>query len=212
MATTEKSARRTANRERRRQQLIAAAVKCIARKGIGRTTTGDVAREAGLSQGIVNLHFDSKENLFNETLRYLADEYRTQFERVLARSGPAAADQLRALMKLDLSPAICDRRKIAVWFAFWGEVTARPAYRSICEEADEYYDEVVERLCDELVADGRYRDVTGAGVATVLASITSGLWLSCLVSPKSFNRREAMDAIDEYLRCVFPKHFPAVRR
>ncbi len=212
MATIEKSSKRTANRKLRRQQLIAAAVKCIARKGIGSTTTGDVASEAGLSQGIINLHFESKDNLLSEALRHLSDEYRTQFDRVLKISGPAAADKLRALMKLDLSPAICDRRKIAVWFAFWGEVKWRPAYRSICEESDEYYDAVTERLCDELVADGRYQEVTGAGVATVLTSMTNGLWLSCLVSPKLFNRRKAMDSIDEYLRCVFPKHFPAVRR
>ena len=36
---------------------------------MGSTTLGDVAREAGLSQGIVNLHFESKDNLLKETLR-----------------------------------------------------------------------------------------------------------------------------------------------
>ena len=60
--------RRTATRAARRQQLIDATMKCIARKGIGSTTLADVAREAGLSQGIVNLHFRTKDNLLNETL------------------------------------------------------------------------------------------------------------------------------------------------
>jgi len=87
MASIAKSANRTASREARRQQLIDATVKCIARKGMGGTTLADVAGEAGLSQGIVNLHFESKENLLNETLRYLADEYRTQFDKALATSG-----------------------------------------------------------------------------------------------------------------------------
>ncbi len=63
MAATAKSAKRTATREQRRQQLIDATMKCIARKGMGSMTLGDVAGEAGLSQGIVNLHFESKENL-----------------------------------------------------------------------------------------------------------------------------------------------------
>ena len=49
-------------------------MKCIARKGMGSTTLADVATEAGLSQGIVNLHFESKDNLLSETLRYLAED------------------------------------------------------------------------------------------------------------------------------------------
>ena len=136
MAATAKTAKRTARREQRRQQLIDATMKCIARKGMGSTTLADVASEAGLSQGIVNLHFESKDNLLNETLRYLADEYKTQFNKTLEKSGPDAAAKLQALIELDLRPSICDRQKIAVWFAFWGEVKSRPTYRKICDERD----------------------------------------------------------------------------
>ena len=35
----------------------------------------DVTQDAGLSSGIVNLHFLSKDKLFEETLLYLSDEY-----------------------------------------------------------------------------------------------------------------------------------------
>jgi len=182
-------------------------MKCIARRGMGSTTLGDVASEAGLSQGIVNLHFESKDNLLTETLRYLADEYKAQFNKALERSGPRPADSLLALTELDLRPSICDRRKVAVWFAFWGEVQSRPTYRKICDERDQYYDDTIERLAAEIIADGNYQNVTAAAVATVLNSMTNGLWLSCLISPSSFDRHKAMDAILEYLSNVFPKHF-----
>ena len=208
MATTAKNTSRTATREKRRQQLIDATMKCIARKGMGSTTLGDVAGAAGLSQGIVNLHFESKENLLNETLRYLADEYKTQFNRTLEKSVPGAASKLRALMALDLSPSVLDRRKLAVWFAFWGEVKSRPRYQAICEKSDEYYDKVLGSLCDELIADGEYENVSSAAVATVLTSVTNGMWLSYLISPKRFDRHIATNAVDEYLHSVFPKHFP----
>lgn len=208
MATTAQNLKRTATREKRRQQLIDATMKCIARKGMGSTTLGDVAGEAGLSQGIVNLHFESKNNLLNETLRFLADEYKTQFDRALERSGPDAAGKLYALMELDLRPSICEQRKVSVWFAFWGEVKSRPKYREICEKSDEYYDEVTERLCQEIIDDGNYEDVNATAVSTVLTSMTNGLWLSFLVSPKSFDRKKAMQAIDEYLRSIFPNHYP----
>ena len=90
-ATASSTKRRTASRAERRQQLIDATMKCIARKGMSGTTLGDVASEAGLSQGIVNLHFESKDNLLNETLRALANDYRAQFDKTLERAGPSAA-------------------------------------------------------------------------------------------------------------------------
>ena len=207
MASTAKSTRRTASREARRQQLIDATIKCIARKGMGGTTLADVAGEAGLSQGIVNLHFESKENLLNETLRYLADEYKTQFDKALATAGPRPADRLRALMELDLRPAICDRRKISVWFAFWSEVKSRPMYRKICDESDRYYEAVIEGLCAELTTAGGYDGVTASGVAIALNAMTNGLWLSYLISPKAFDRQSAANAINEYLHSVFPRHY-----
>jgi len=208
MAATAKNSKRTASREQRRLQLIDATMKCIARKGMGGTTLGDVAKEAGLSQGIVNLHFESKENLLNETLRSIADDYKSQFNRTLKKSGPDAARKLHALMELDLRPSILDRRKLAVWFAFWGEVKSRPRYREVCEQSDEYYDEVLNSLCGEIIADGDYQNTSAAAVATMLTSVTNGMWLSYLISPKRFDRQNATNAVDEYLRSIFPKHFP----
>ena len=201
------SAKRTASRARRRQQLIAATIKCIARKGMGSTSVGDVAKEAGLSQGIINLHFESKENLLNETLRHVADEYKERFTRTYEQSGPSPADKLRALMELDLKPSIIDRQKIAVWFAFWGAVKSRPAYRKICDERDQYYDDVVESLCREIIADGGYKNVSASSVRIALTSITNGMWLSYLISPKNFDRQENLDAIIDLLRRYFPKHY-----
>lgn len=206
LAQTAKS-KRTASREQRRQQLIDATMKCIGRKGLTGTTLSDVAKEAGLSQGIVNLHFESKDNLLTETLRSLANEYKSQFDKTLARSGPRPAEKLQALMELDLRPSICDRRKLAVWFAFWGEVKSRPTYRKICDEYDQYYDDVIVDLCDKIIGDGGYSGIAANAAAEALMSITDGLWLSCLISAQAFDRELAREAVHSYLRSVFPDHF-----
>ena len=199
--------RRTASKVARRQQLIEATIKCISKKGIGSTTLGDVATEAGLSQGIVNLHFKSKDNLFNETLRYLAEEYKSLFEKTLEKAGPGAADKLLALMELDLKPSVCDQRKLAVWFGFWGEVKAMPTYRKMCNEYDRGYDEILEELCKEIIAEGNYKNVSARNVAELLASLTNGFWLSCLISPKNWDRHMALESVRDYLKSVFPNHY-----
>jgi len=182
-------------------------MKCIARKGIGNTTLRDVAGEAGLSQGIVNLHFDSKDNLLTETLQYLANDYKTEFDKELEKSGPGPAEKLLALMELDLRPDICDRRKIAVWFAFWGEVKSMPTYRKICDASDRYYDSVVEDLCAKVIAEGKYENVAASATTLALTSMTNGFWLSYLISPRAFDRNEAVEAVRTYLVTQFPKHY-----
>ena len=207
MTATAKSARRTASREKRRQQLIDATIKCIARNGMSSTSIGDVAREAGLSQGIVNLHFESKDNLLTETLRYVADEYKTRFNKTLEEAGPGAADKLQALLELDLRPALMNQQKIAVWFAFWGEVKSRPTYRKICDVRDKHYDQVFEDLCETVIKEGKYKGLSAASVSIVFNSMTNGMWLSYLISPRSFDRQIATEAIGDLLRSYFPKHF-----
>jgi AcrR family transcriptional regulator len=50
--------------EAREQSILDAAVRLILRQGYDKTSMSDIADEAGLSRGIVYLHFESKEKLF----------------------------------------------------------------------------------------------------------------------------------------------------
>ncbi len=199
--------RRTLSRERRRQQLIEATIKCISKKGLSSVTLSDVAREAGLSQGLVNLHFNSKENLLAETLKSLAEDYDAQFMAIMQRTPDDPAGTLLALMEMDLKPPICDRSKLAVWFAFWGEVKAVPTYQKICAARDQKYEEILLELVAALVREGSYPNVDVETVAEALSSLTDGMWLSCLVNPKTFSRTKALAGVKSYLRAVFPDHY-----
>src|SRR4030095_6644047 len=156
-AATSSSARprrRTAAKEVRQQQLIKATLSAVAKKGFADTTMADGAREARLSQGIINLHFRSKDKLLEETLRHLAAEYKQAWESTLAKAGDRAADRLAALVELDFQRAMCERNKLAVWFAFWGEAKSRPTYRKLCAERDREYDSGMIELCRELIPQG----------------------------------------------------------
>jgi TetR/AcrR family transcriptional repressor of bet genes len=205
----ERLSRRALSKAHRRQQLINATIKCISKKGLGSLTLADVASDAGLSQGIVNLHFNSKDNLLNETLQFLAEEYDTQFMQCVEKSSPEAAATLLALMEMDLKPSICDRRKLSVWFAFWGEVKIVPTYRKICAAYNEKYDEILRALCDEIIRDGNYGNIDAQIVTDALSSLTDGLWLSCLVNPRTFDRAAALRSVYSYLHAVFPEHYPS---
>ncbi len=197
---------RTAPKESRKLQLIKATINSVAKRGIADTTLADVSKQAGLSQGIVNLHFQSKQKLFVETLRFLADEYKNAWERTLSKGGITAAEKLSAMVHLDFSRQVCERKKIAVWFAFWGEARSRPTYRQLCAERDREYGEVVKDLCKEIIAEGDY-DVDPAMVSDGLSAMTNGLWLDILIAPDQQNREQARRVCYMYLARIFPRHF-----
>jgi TetR/AcrR family transcriptional repressor of bet genes len=199
--------RRTAPPEERREQLILATIRSVADRGLADTTIATVAQEAGLSQGIVNLHFRSKDGLLTETLRYLADEYRNAVQDAAEIGSVSPVEGLLAMVELDFRRTICSREKLAVWFAFWGERRFRPTYRRICAERDRSYDDMVRVICARICEEGGYKDVEPALVADGLSALTDGLWLDLLVRPESMSRERAKRVTLSYLADVFPRHF-----
>jgi TetR/AcrR family transcriptional repressor of bet genes len=201
------SKKRTASKQQRQQQLIRATVQSVAKNGLSDTTMATVAKEAGLSQGIINLHFKSKENLLTETLRYIAEEYTFSWEKALKGAGSSPAEQLVALVEVDFKLPVCDRNKLAVWFAFWGESKSRPTYRKLCAARDIQYRNELAALCQQLIDEAGYQGIDAMGLATGLSAMTEGLWLDLLISPRSVTREQARNICLAYLERAFPRHF-----
>lgn len=201
--------RRTASKEARRAQLIQATIQSIAKYGLSDTTVATVAKEANLSQGIVNLHFQSKQGLLIETLKSVADEYKDAWEKAMASAGPSNAEKLEALVNVDFCHAVCDRTKIAVWFAYWSETKSRPTYRKLCAERDRDYDRKLNELVKALIAEGDYRSLSADSITAGLSAMSAGLWLDLLVEPRSMTRERARMSCRMFLSQLFPRHFKA---
>jgi len=201
--------KRTASKEARRQQLIEATIQSIAKHGLSDTTIATVAKEAQLSQGIVNLHFQSKQGLLIETLRSVADEYKEAWEKALASAGPSHAEKIEALVNVDFCHAVWDRTKIAVWFAYWSETKSRPTYRKLCAERDREYDRKLNELVKALIAEGDYHSLDAATITDGISAMSAGFWLDLLVDPRSMTRERARLACRMFLCQLFPRHFTA---
>ena len=198
--------RRTAPKHERKEQLIKATIRSIAKHGLSETTMASVASEAGLSQGIINLHFQSKDRLLEETLRYVADEYRMVWLSAMEKTDGSAAEQLKALVAVDFDKRICQRNKLAVWFAFWGESRSRPVYRQICAERDEEYRQLLRQLSKEIIRQGGY-GISADVVVFGLSAMNEGLWLDLLLNSPEMTPESGFDIAMSWLQGIFPKHF-----
>jgi len=206
-STVSKRTGRTASPQVRRQQLINATIESIAKRGFSETTLAHVTSGAKLSQGIVNFHFRSKELLFLETIGFLANEHITRWRETLDKSGASPQERLMALIDTDFHPKICTRKKLSVWFAFYGDTKYRAAYRQRCEKIDSERLAETQRLCELIKQEGGYDGVRSRQFANGLEAFIDGLWLNMLLYPKTFSRAEAKEQCMAYLVATFPKHF-----
>lgn len=206
-ARNDKATPRTASKEVRQRQLIDATINSIARHGIGGTTMTTVTELAGLSLGIVNFHFQSKQKLLEETLVFLAREHHEQWERAYRDADLDAPAKLLAIVDAHFHPRICTRKKLSVWYAFFGEVGRRAVYRALVDEMDSRRVEVSTRLCARILAEGGYDGPPAEEVAGMLEALYDGFWLNMLMYPGSFTREGARRQIHAYLANVFPRHF-----
>ena len=199
---------RKASRETRREQLIEATLQVIAERGFARTTLTDVARSAGLSHGLVNFHFQTKERLFSETLGYLSQEYLLNWQSALDAAGDDPVCQLDALLRADFNAAICTPSRLAAWCAFWAEASSRPLYQQQCGPNDLRYGLIQQAICSKVIAQGGY-DLRADRVARILRVTSEGVWIDMMTLVEPYSRQEALATLFTCAASFFPRQFTA---
>ena len=201
------------SKEVRQEELIAATMRCIARVGLSATTLQMVTREAGLSLGIANLHFQSKENLLRATLESVMREYHSGQFAILEdedededEGGVSPAVRLGRLLDFQFSARVTNREKMSVWFAYYGEASARPMYQKICASMDRLAANKLEQVLAALISTGGYQRLDARQLATGYLAMIDGLWLSLLVAPRSLTKKNAKHIAATYLIDAFPRH------
>lgn len=186
-----------------KQQLIEATIKVIAEKGLAGTTLTTVSKASGLARSSVGFHFKSKDQMLNETLQYLLDEYKAGWLGIYEHQDLSPAEKLTAIIDWDLGPQVCNSEKVAIWFAFWGEVSTRPIYKQLVVDSDNQYHQILQNLAMELCQDQRKANL----IANGLGCMVIGLWMDLHIYDEPFDRDLAKDSCYSLLKLHLPEHF-----
>jgi AcrR family transcriptional regulator len=100
--TTPRSNGQLSKKDIRRDQIMHAALKIIARRGVSGLTTAAIANEARMSEANLYRHFASKEDILAATIESVAGEIEKNFSGAF-RKGTNPAAGLRAFFRLQLA-------------------------------------------------------------------------------------------------------------
>jgi len=180
----------------RREQIVRATIRCLAREGYTRLTMKKVAREAGVSQGILHYYFADKRAMLAATLEVVTRDLDRRVAAAQSRTGRDPRRRLRALVRACLEVAVSRPE-------FWGEMLHDRRLRDLNTEVYSRTRRLIGRLIAEGVRAGRFRPVDPHRAAAVVLGLIDGLSLQLTFDPETFGVAEAArfcdDALGRYL-------------
>jgi AcrR family transcriptional regulator len=167
-----------AQKDARRQQILAAAVRCFSRDGFHATTTADIVRESGVSQGTLYLYFQTKD----EIVAALADD-RHQGDAFLNALAEAEHDPVQGLFPLIelygrglADPNRREARRVGV--QGWGEALRSPAILASITQGHGAVRRAIVHLIERGQASGQVRaELDPEAAARTLIALFHGLML-----------------------------------
>ena len=141
----------------RREQIVRATIRCLAREGYTRLTMKQVAREAGVSQGILHYYFADKRAMLAATLEAVTRDLDRRVAAAQSRTGRDARARLRALVRACLEVAVSRPEFWVVFVEFWGEMLHDRRLRDLNTAVYSRTRRLIGRLIAEGVRAGRFR-------------------------------------------------------
>ena len=173
----------------RRQSLIAATAKCLAKRGIGGTSVRTICAEAGVSPGLLTHYFTGIGELIVATYRDVGARVSHTLETAAAAAGEDPQAQIRAYVVGSFRPPVLDPDLLATWLAFWSLVKTDPAVAQVHGELYAEYRLGLEGLIQRCLPLATSDDIRLAAVA--MTALVDGLWLELCLDPRSFTPDEA---------------------
>ena len=99
---------------------------------------------------------------------------------------------------------------LAVWFAFYGDASAREVYRRAVGDMDDERLGATVAIITEMILDAGYTGLEPTEAALSIEALFDGLWLNMLLYPADFRRPICRNRAMNVIAALFPKHFQRV--
>lgn len=170
----------------RRQALIDAAARSLARHGAGGVSVRTIANEAGVSPGLVTHHFEGVEPLIAATYRQVSERVGEALDAAVEAAGADPRARLEAYVIGNFLAPVMDEDLLGTWLGLLGLTKSMPLVSAAHAESYAGFRAVIERLLGDCGIKG---DCRLAAVA--IAALIDGLWLELCLDRSVFSADEA---------------------
>jgi AcrR family transcriptional regulator len=179
--------------EVRRQEILHAAARVVARQGFAHTRVSDVAAELGVSTALVFYHFESKDRLLSEAFLAAADADLARLDRAVAGTGPPAV-RLRVVLRLYAPAGAAPGWTMDI--DAWAEALRSPEIRDASRRLDRRWRRAIEAVVQDGVSAGDFHCADPRGASERIAAMLDGLAVATQVRRSVPRARAARWALE----------------
>lgn len=160
----------------RQERILDAVVRLLAQRGISGVSMRAVAREAGVSLGLVNYHYDDKASLIRAALRRIEEH---DAALVAPDPGLPPEERLRAALARVVDPEFLTTEYLSLRLQLWALARAHEDFEQINTEAQRRYRSGLAELIR--AARPSLSEQECARRAADIDVVQNGLWLTALL-------------------------------
>lgn len=180
--------------EQRKEQLINAAFETIGGVGLAGITLSQVAKEAGMSTGIVSHYFGDKEGLLHATMRKVLRDLHDAVAAIRANAGRDAQSQLFAIIDGNFDPSQTSETSMRAWLDFWAASMHSADLRRLQRVNDHRLFSNISYQFQRVLPLSEAR-----AAARGLAALIDGLWLRGSLTGEHFDAHQASLIARDYV-------------
>jgi AcrR family transcriptional regulator len=188
----------------RRSQLIRAAYKVVGQKGYYDFTIRDIAREAGLSTGLVHYYFKNREDLLLNLLK----EMNANLKHYLNKALSVLEDPRDKLLAFcDQAFDLVDREKayFYVLIDFWAQINHNNRIRQANVKLFQSYRNEIAAILEEGAAKDVFMAVDVKLTSVIIISLIQGTIIQYVIDNEAFDYRAYTGKMKEQILSIVIK-------
>jgi AcrR family transcriptional regulator len=133
--------------------LIVAGIVCLGKGGMSAFTIDHICRQAGVSRGLINHHFVSKDDLLVSIYAHMTDYLMRD------SSGLSPRQQISGFIDSSFDKNSFKKSNLRAWLAIWGEVVTNPNLKALHQSRSTAPEQIPEVQAATGLRHNRYRHV-----------------------------------------------------
>ena len=194
----------------RRREIVMATWRVIVRNGLANTTTREIAKEAGYSNGVLVHYFKDRDDIMASALVMSHKAVRDRTDIRIRDLRGLSALRLLMIESLPLNEQCLLEAKLEA--CFWGAAAGNPALMAIHNEEADGFRGRVRRLLEQAAEDGELKpDLDMERAVREFHLLMDGLSLQAFMYPAIANEKQQLELLDALLDRVRNSQEPGAR-
>ncbi len=176
----------------RKKDLIDATIRCLEKKGSDGLSVRSISAEAGISVGLINHHYPSKDDLIADAYEKLATDILQNVVNIVAETDGSPREKMSAFFKAYFSSIVLDQKFLRIWIVFWYMSDKSEKVRLSHDKTNAGFRQQIELMLRDLDELPEAPNFNYRLAAIGLSGMLDGLWLEWCLNPEIFAPEEGL--------------------